>query len=56
MSIKLITTEQGRRRTLKIIRQILKDYDNIDFNIESVRNEYTNEELEKIITLKLRRK
>ena len=53
MSIKLITIEQGRRETLKAIRKILRNYNSIEFSLESERDIYTKEEIGKIIIIKL---
>ena len=54
MSIKLVTIKQMRKKILKIISKILRNYNSIDFNIEIARDNYTKEEIEKIITLKLK--
>lgn len=51
--IKLITLEQGRKRMLKVIKEIISKYKYIDFVIEIDRDINTKEEISKKIIIKL---
>jgi len=51
--MKLMTIEQMRRKSIKIIKEILTHYNNIDVNIEIQRNRITNEEIGKTIIIRL---
>ena len=51
--IKLITLEQGRKRMLKAIKEIISKYKNAYFTIEIDRDIFTKEEIGKKIIIKL---
>ena len=53
--MKLLSVAKRKKIVLSVIKNALEDYKEVELNVKCIRDIYTCQEIEKIITIKLRK-